>query len=186
MISAYLKTLSRRASALACLSLILLPIQVQAGDKGPGRSVPTLGNAHVKEIREPHIPYNTVPPTSGPHLSFVAKWGINKIPIPNELQVHNLEDGGVLIQYNPDPLLCKDCPALIAKLENLVELYQLKNPREKYHRLIVAPYPGMKTLIALTAWGRIDTLSGYDEKRIVRFIEAYIGIDHHPKEDLQK
>ena len=45
--------------------------------------------------------------------------------------------------------------------------------------VILAPYPGMKTRVALTAWGRIDTLEEFDEKRIVRFIEAYRGIDHH-------
>jgi hypothetical protein len=38
----------------------------------------------------------------------------------------------------------------------------------------------MEHQIALTAWGRIDSFNGYDEARIVRFIEAFIGIDHHP------
>jgi hypothetical protein len=39
----------------------------------------------------------------------------------------------------------------------------------------------MDTRIALTAWGRIDTLEDVDEQRIVRFIETYRGIDHHPR-----
>jgi hypothetical protein len=33
--------------------------------------------------------------------------------------------------------------------------------------------------IALTAWTRIDTFDESDEGRIVRFIDAYRGIDHH-------
>jgi hypothetical protein len=37
----------------------------------------------------------------------------------------------------------------------------------------------MKHKIALTAWTRIDTLDGYDERRIRRFIDRYRGIDHH-------
>ena len=48
-------------------------------------------------------------------------------------------------------------------------------------QVIAAPYPKMKPLIALTAWTRIDRLNKFDEKRIVRFIEAYKGIDHHAR-----
>jgi hypothetical protein len=47
--------------------------------------------------------------------------------------------------------------------------------------LIVAPYPDMNARIALTAWTRIDTFTKFDEARIDRFIEAYVGIDHHKK-----
>jgi len=88
-------------------------------------------------------------------------------PIPRELQVHNLEDGGVVVQYN-----C-ECPDLAAKLRGVVEKYD--------KQVILAPYPGMPSTIALTAWTRIETLSAFDEKRIRRFIEAYRGIDHHPR-----
>jgi hypothetical protein len=166
-----------------------------APDAGPGRAVPTLGNQHVASPSTPHVPYNTAPPTSGPHLSWVAKWGVHRSPIIRELQVHNLEDGGVLVQYQ-----CKaPCPELVAKLEALAARYQAKanterakiSPllkrdepvRSRYDHLIVAPYPDMEPTIALTAWGRIDTFNEYDDARIERFIEAYIGIDHHPTEE---
>ncbi|MCH8055195.1 MAG: DUF3105 domain-containing protein [Deltaproteobacteria bacterium] len=39
----------------------------------------------------------------------------------------------------------------------------------------------METLIALTAWTRTKKLDRVDEKRIRRFIEAYIGFDHHQR-----
>ena len=39
----------------------------------------------------------------------------------------------------------------------------------------------MKHRIALTAWGRIDTLEAFDEKRITAFIDACRGLDHHPR-----
>jgi hypothetical protein len=155
---------------------------------GPGVQVPILGHGHIQTILTPHEPYNSNPPTSGPHIPFVARWGIHKTPIPKEGQVHNLEDGGVVIQYNCTP---QSCGELIAKLEGLVTRYLEKALREKlrsidpgrptkYEHLIVAPYPDMDTTVALTAWGRIDKLNSYDEDRIVRFIEAYAGIDHHP------
>jgi hypothetical protein len=133
-----------------------------------GRAVPTLGNQHVASVDTPHVPYNTRPPTSRPHLPYLAPWGIHDQPIPDELQVHNLEDGGVLVQYN-----CHDCAELIAKLKAISSRYPDK--------VILAPYPKMDVRVALTAWGWIDTFDDFDGARIVRFIEAYRGIDHHPR-----
>lgn len=179
-----------------CLSLtlgwILLQTSVFAGPKaendGPVVELPSLGNAHIQSMLSPHTPYSTDPPTSGPHVPFITQWGIHKSPIPKEIQVHNLEDGGVIIQYNCPSQSCDD---LIAKLQALVTRYLERAIQEKlksfqparptkYEHLIVAPYPGMDTTIALTAWRRIDKLKSYDEERITRFIEAYAGIDHHP------
>jgi hypothetical protein len=74
----------------------------------------------------------------------------------------------VLVQYD-----CRDCEALVAKLKAIVSRYP--------DQVILAPYPNLETRVALTAWGRIDTFDEVDEPRIVRFIEAYRGIDHHPR-----
>jgi len=131
----------------------------------PGTAVPDQGNRHIQSASDPHEPYNTDPPTSGPHLPYLAPWGVHTRPIVPELQVHNLEDGGVLVQYN-----C-ECPELVEKLKKIVSRY------DKY--VILAPYPSMKPRIALTAWTRIDTFDEFDEGRVTRFIEAYRGIDHH-------
>ena len=133
----------------------------------PGTPVPSLGNAHIQTLADPHLPYNSDPPTSGPHLPYIAPWGIHTASIPKELQVHNLEDGGVLVQYNCP----QGCPDLVEKLAAIVNRYA--------KQVILAPYPGMDKRIALTAWGRIDKFDDFDERRIVRFITAYKGIDHH-------
>lgn len=135
----------------------------------PGTPVPSLGNAHIPTVDTPHEPYNSDPPTSGPHLGYIAPWGVHTTPIPKELQVHNLEDGGVMVQYSCP----RGCPALLDKLMSIVRRYD--------RHVILAPYPGMDRTIALTAWGRIDKFDAFDEKRIVRFIDAYQGIDHHAR-----
>jgi len=146
---------------------------------GPGEVIPSLGNNHVRSVEEPHVPYNSKPPTSGPHLPNVARWGIYEQQIPNELQVHNLEDGGVMIQYD-----CKDCGDLVGKLEALVQDYYKMadaDPKQgRYKHIIVAPYAGIGSKIALTAWERIEKLDTFDAARIKRFVDAYVGIDHHP------
>ncbi|MGH7831866.1 MAG: DUF3105 domain-containing protein, partial [Candidatus Binatia bacterium] len=105
------------------------------------------------------------------HLPMVARWGVHETPLPKELQIHNLEDRGVVVQYNCDPTT-SECKTLIDKLAQIVGRYEFT---------ILAPYPGMSHKIALTAWTRIDKLNDFDEKRIVSFIDAYHGIDHHPK-----
>jgi len=135
----------------------------------PGVSMPDQGNEHIQMETEPHVAYNSDPPTSGPHMPYVAPWGIYTEPISKELQVHNLEDGGVVVQYN-----CPSgCSELVGKLKVIVERYP--------EQVVLAPYPGMKTRIALTAWTRIDAFDDFDEGRIVRFIKAYRGIDHHKR-----
>lgn len=136
----------------------------------PGEFVPSMGNRHVGSHEVGLTKYNSDPPTSGPHLPAVARWGIHENPIPKELQVHNLEDGGVVVQYNCSQA-GEECRSLVGKLAQIVRVYD---------RTILAPYPGMSHKIALTAWSRIDKFNDFNEKRIVRFIEAYTNIDHHP------
>ncbi|PWB47781.1 MAG: hypothetical protein C3F12_03605 [Candidatus Methylomirabilota bacterium] len=127
-------------------------------------TVPILPSPHVP-LGMPHPPYNSDPPTSGPHASGLARWGVYTEPVSKELQVHNLEDGGVVIQY-----ACQDCPDLVKQLTAIAE---------RYDHVILAPYPDMDRKIALTAWGRIDKFDEFNEARIVTFIKAHIGIDHH-------
>jgi len=162
----------RQRTAIAVVAAVLVAIVVgyfayRAQANLPGAQLPDQGNRHIAGPDAPHEPYNSEPPTSGPHLPYIAPWGVHTRPIVRELQVHNLEDGGVLVQYN-----C-DCPALAEKLKAIVQRY------DRY--VILAPYPEMKPTIALTAWTRLDTLNEVDEARITRFIEAYRGIDHHRK-----
>jgi hypothetical protein len=141
----------------------------QASANRPGVEFPDQGNLHLATESEPHVPYNSDPPTSGPHLSYIAPWGVHNVPIGTELQVHNLEDGGVMVQYN-----CPNgCPDLVGQLSAIVKGYD--------RFVVLAPYPGMKTRLALTAWTRLDAFDEYDEARIVRFIRAYRGIDHHKR-----
>jgi hypothetical protein len=131
----------------------------------PGTFVASQGNAHV--AAEPvAFRYASDPPTSGPHVERIAPWGIHEQPIPRGLQIHNLEDGGVLVQYN-----CTECQDLIARLKEIVRRYPDK--------VILAPYPGMQNRIALTAWSYLDAFDEFEEERVVRFIEAHRGIDHH-------
>lgn len=136
----------------------------------PGEYISSLGNKHIKEITDAHDPYNSLPPTSGTHVGGKASWGISDSAIPDELQLHNLEDGGVGIQYNCT-LVENDCKQLVESLATIAKKYPDK--------VFMAPYPKMDTKIALTAWTRVDKLNDFDQNRIQLFVNAFKGIDHH-------
>jgi uncharacterized protein DUF3105 len=153
------------ATGLVIVAALIGWFAYRAAADLPGEKLADLGNEHIQAASEPHPPYNSDPPTSGPHLPYIAPWGVHTRPIRPELQVHNLEDGGVMVQYN-----CT-CPELVDKLRAVVGRYD--------KQVILAPYPGMTSRIALTAWTRLDRLEEFDEKRITRFIDSYRGIDHH-------
>jgi hypothetical protein len=145
-----------------------LGVQPQAGESA--RTVQVLPHPYLDNPREPHPAYASDPPTSGPRLRVLADWGVHRLPVPPELQAHNLEHGGVLIQYNcPEP-----CPDLAAQLEEIARQRDF---------VLVAPYPKMDAKIALTAWGRIETLDDFDAETILRFVDAHAGKDHHETGD---
>lgn len=128
------------------------------------------GNTHIKTIDSDHEAYNSNPPTSGAHIGNIAPWGISKESIPDEIQIHNLEDGGVMIQYDPDKL----------PKEQWSVLEELVTSIGKKHT-IVAPRYDINSPIALTAWNSLLYLDTIDEEKITTFINTYEGRDHHKR-----
>lgn len=132
----------------------------------PGEGVSQQPSPHIADVNSPHEGYSTDPPTSGPHVNKILLWGVSTTPLVKEKAVHNLEDGGVIINYRPD--LDK---ASISRIEDIARSYDTD--------VLMAPYPGLSNPVVLTAWGRIDRLTSLDEGRIKRFVDAYRGKDHH-------
>ncbi len=122
----------------------------------PGESVSTSGASDHSGM--PRDGYSTSPPTSGSHSPGVPDWG-EQNGIPEALQVHALEHGGVLVQYN-----CPSgCPDLVANLRSITRDYNSK--------VILAPYSRMESRIGLTSWGQIDLLDEFDRERIEEFVK---------------
>ena len=161
--------LLRRIGIIAAVALVVLAgIGAYAWNEAnkPGELVAMQLSPHLTKATDPHAPYTTDPPTSGPHLPTVPLWQVYDQPIDRELQVHALEDGGVVINYRPD--LDK---ATVDRLAALARSYT--------SNVLMSPYPNLSNPIVLTAWRRIDRLNAFDEARIKRFIDAYKGVDHH-------
>src|SRR3989338_8237680 len=124
-----------------------------------GERISNQGQQHVDKVDV--AGYNSVPPTSGDHFTSQTNWGIHKEPIPEGYQIHNLEHGGVLMQYKPDL-----APEVIEKLKAVGESYD-------WRKVILAPYPPLDKNIALTAWTRLDKFDEFDEARVRAFIDAH-------------
>jgi hypothetical protein len=142
----------------------------------PGIEYPSLGNAHITSPDDPRVPYNSSPPSSGPHLGFLANWGVATEPVPEELFVHNLEDGGVAFAYN-----CPDgCPELVDGLSRIVEQGS-RRLLTTYDKPITDP-DGTEYRAAAVAWTKVyyfDELSDDTTGDIESFLGLYEGLDHH-------
>lgn len=140
-----------------------------------GQSIESMGRAHVP-AGTPGPVYNTSPPTSGPHADATS-WGEHFSPIPHVNQVHNLEHGGVLIQYNCEhEALRTGCGRVQQELREVMQ-----SAREDIDpKIILAPYPDMDEPIALTAWTRLEYLGGPDREAILAFIRG--NINHAPEQ----
>ena len=114
------------------------------------------------------IAYPSYPPTSGQHAESSATWGFHTEPVVDELAVHNLEHGGVVVSHNNIPA------GDLAKIVALIKTY----PKDQYGevKLLIRPYdkvaPGT---IVLTAWNWIDELPSYDEARVKAFMDAHLN-----------
>ncbi len=169
-----MKTL-RRNGILAALVLGLVAVftflYIREANK-PGQSVASMANRDHIAPGASHVAYSTNPPSSGPHVSEAPQFKVYTQPMTDELAVHGLEDWGVIINYKPD--LDK---ASVDKLASIATSYEgLDGGR---NHVLMTPHDGMTDPIVLTAWTRIDRMGAVDEARIRRFIDEYVGIDHH-------
>lgn len=134
----------------------------------PGESIDSMGRLHVPN-NTPAPKYNSNPPTSGPHSS-PANWGASNSEIPEINQVHNLEHGGIVIQYNCDRLPAgQNCSDVQSALRAV-----MRKARDIHgRRFVLAPYSKMPHAIAVTAWTRLQTFEAPDEAAILAFADAH-------------
>lgn len=124
-----------------------------------GEKIAEMKSPHVK-LGESHEPYNSNPPTSGPHIGDdVAGGGIKDNPVADELVVHSLEHGAVVLWYRND-----------LKQEDLDKLKKIFI--EASGKKIMLPRKDMDTPIALTSWNYLLKLEAIDEEKIKEFIET--------------
>jgi hypothetical protein len=137
-----------------------------SGADGPcmRQTFPPQGRQHVQKLAK-GFKYSTFPPTSGPHFPIPAVWNLYTEPVPEIRLVHNLEHGGIIVQYgNKVPQ---------SQVQAITQWYQ--NDSQGDDGLIVAPLPALGGKIALTAWTHLMTCPRFDEGTFNRFTDDYRG-----------
>lgn len=149
------------------------------------QQAPAQGRQHVDRPPE-DFQFNTTPPTTGPHNGQWAPWDVYTEPVEQFRLVHNLEHGGVVIQYGDD------VPQ--STVDAIVGWY-----REDPNGLVVAPFPQLGDKVALQAWvtpetapeepgrGVVATCPGFDAGVFDTFVEEYgfRGPERFDRGDLQ-
>ena len=138
------------------------------------QTFPPMGRQHIEKL-SPDFRYNSYPPTSGPHYGGPkgpAVWGIYDTPVDETALVHNLEHGGVVVQYG------SDVPQ--STIDQITAWYQDNDP----NGLVVAPiWPDIQATapkdvndkIFLTSWTHLMTCPTFDEGAFSSFRDDFRG-----------
>lgn len=118
--------------------------------------------------------WNTSPPTSGPHYVEPTIWGVYDAELQQARVVHNLEHGGVYIQYGPD------VPA--QTVDELRAFYE-----DHRNGTLLAPLASLGDTIALGVWvtprragegsdrgvGHLARCTAFDEDAFSAFFDEF-------------
>ncbi len=123
------------------------------------------GQAHVPRGARVTT-YRSDPPVSGPHWSDAnapISWGVYTQVIPDEVLVHNLEHGGIVIHYrsSADPMIRQ-------QLEEFVQ-----NQPGGTQGFILAPRSNLPATITMSAWEYYLPLFQMNEPSMRNFISAH-------------
>jgi Protein of unknown function (DUF3105) len=147
-----------------------------SGADGPcmRQTFPPQGRQHIEKLKQ-GFQYNSFPPTSGPHYPPGPKapvvWNLYDTPLDEVAVVHNLEHGGVVVQYG------SDVPASV--VQEITSWYQASP-----NGLVVAPLPDdvhaprppdASRKIYLTAWTHKMTCPTFDQGAFDHFRDDYRG-----------
>jgi hypothetical protein len=114
-----------------------------------------------------HKPYNTSPPTSGPHypqpIAPIDPGFYSTAQTPEKV-VHNLEHGNIVIWYNPDAP--EQTKSAIRDAVNEVPGYSLATPYDNMK-------PGYD--VALTAWAQLQFCKQISKQVVDDFRTKYQG-----------
>ena len=121
------------------------------------------GRSHIT-AGAPHEPYNTSPPTSGPHHEIPSDTGFYQDPIPPETLVHNLEHGMIVIWYTPDA-----DAEMLDDLDGLVA--------QEPQATIASPYADIESpyQIVLTAWRTAQACEQISQEVVDDFRREFQG-----------
>jgi hypothetical protein len=163
------------SGAVALVAVVLFVALAGAGNGGAKAAANALAAAGCKykhypaQPRQPHYQsltpspppsWNSFPPSSGRHYYQWVLWGDYTEPQPLIKEVHNLEHGGMIIQYGT-----KVPKADVDK----INAFWQKDP----NAMLVAPLPKLGNKIALTAWTQWAECTNFNQNAFKKFQSAF-------------
>ena len=136
--------------------LLFQPLPEELADV---ETFPNMGQGHLSAGQSPPD-YNSTPATSGAHAS-AAQCGIYLTEISDEVQVHNLEHGVVVVQYQPDL-----DETQIALLQGWA--------RTKPGHILLAPRADLTDPVVISSWTRLLRLPGADIETVDVYYEQFV------------
>lgn len=140
---------------IGLIALLVLNLREPADISGLVRFT-GLSNAHDDNIVYPPAP---LPPAGGVHGSTWQNCGIYDEPVETKYALHSLEHGAVWVTYPPDT------PAS--------DIAALQTMARGHSYIILSPFEGQESAVALTAWGFQLEVDSVRDRRIAQFMERY-------------
>ena len=162
------------AGIVALIAVVLLVVLGggSSGGKSAAKALVAAGCQYKHYPAQPRLPHyqsltpspppswNSFPPSSGRHYYQWVLWGNYTEPQPLIKEVHNLEHGGMIIQYgNKVPK---------GDVQKINDFWQ-KDP----NAMLVAPLPKLGNKIALTAWTQWAECTSFNENAVKKFQSAF-------------
>ncbi|MFG6194335.1 DUF3105 domain-containing protein [Nonomuraea sp. JJY05] len=107
------------------------------------------------------VTYPQAPPVGGDHSPAWQNCGVYTDPVRNENAVHSQEHGAVWVAYRPG--LPKE------------QLDMLLDHARGRDFVLLSPYPGLSSAVALSSWGKQLKLDSADDPRLPAFLKANIN-----------
>jgi hypothetical protein len=136
-----------------------------------GESIPIMDDfSHVPVGTNPG-PFNSDPPTSGPHFpgtlppGFYHEADLAQLPEhPAGFLIHNLEHGYVIFWYNCTIITDAECTELKANIQSVMDAYNGV-------KLIAFPWESIEYPLVMTSWGRLMEFEAFDRSLARQFVE---------------
>lgn len=137
-----------------------------------GESVPIMPSSrHVMEGEDPG-PFNTDPPTSGPHYADPLEAGFYDEataaeigPYPTGHLVHNLQHDYAVFWYNCEILEEFECAELKSQLREVME-------NANTIKVIAFPWTSIDVPVVATSWGWMQEFESFDVKLALQFVSS--------------
>jgi hypothetical protein len=131
-----------------------------------------MGRQHVQSLKS-SFQYNSFPPTSGPHFPVPAVWNVYDQPLPELHVVHNLEHGGIVVQYGSK--VPKQTVQQIVEWYSKSPLGTIVAPLPPTSEIQAKAPPDVDKKIFLTAWTHVATCSTFNEDAFTNFRDDFRG-----------